>query len=68
MKASDYASPDSYKEKYLEGAIKNLDVELLIIPTIEDVKFNKNFGYVVMIQSTNHTTTSVDFIPDIFRG
>lgn len=22
MKASDYASPDSYKEKYLEGAIK----------------------------------------------
>ena len=53
--------------KYLEGAIKDPEVELLIIPTIEDVKFDGNFDYAVMAQSPNYTPASADFILDIFR-
>ena len=53
MEMPDYDSSDAYKEKYLEGAIKDPEVELLIIPTIEDVKFDGNFDYAVMAQSPN---------------
>ena len=42
-------------------------VELLIIPTIEDVKFDGKFDYAVMAQSPNYTPVSADFILDIFR-
>ena len=67
MEMPDYDSPDAYKKKYLEGAIKDPEVELLIIPTIEDVKFDGNFDYAVMAQSPNYTPASADFILDIFR-
>ena len=43
MEMPDYGSSDAYKKKYLEGAIKDPVVELLIIPTIEDMKFDGNF-------------------------
>lgn len=67
MKMPDYDSSDAYKKQYLEGAIKDPEVELLIIPTIEDVEFDGNFDYAVMAQSPNYTPASADFILDIFR-
>lgn len=67
MKMPEYNSSDAYKKKYLEGAIKDPVVELLIIPTIEDVKFEGDFDYAVMAQSPNYTPASADFILDIFR-
>ena len=67
MKMPSYDSSDAYKKKYLEGAMKDPEVELLIIPTIKDVKFDGNFDYVVMAQSPNYTPASADFILDIFR-
>ena len=67
MEIPDYDSSDAYKKKYLEGAIKDPEVELLIIPTIEDVKFDGKFDYAVMAQSPNYTPASADFILDIFR-
>lgn len=60
-------SSDDYKRKYLEGAIKDPEVELLTISTIEDVKFDGNFDYIVMAQSPNYTPSNADFILDIFR-
>ena len=42
-------------------------MELLIIPTIDDVKFAGDFDYVLMAQSPNYTPASADFIIDIFR-
>lgn len=55
------------RKKYLDGAIKDPVVELLIIPTIADVNFDGDFDYAVIAQSPNYTPTSADFILDIFR-
>ena len=67
MEMPDYDSSDVYKKKYLAGAIKDPEVELLIIPTIEDVKFYGDFDYAVLAQSPNYTPASADYILDIFR-
>lgn len=67
MEMPEYDSSDKYKKKYLEGAIKDSEVEFLIIPTIEDVRFSGDFDYVVMAQSPNYTPASADFIMDIIR-
>lgn len=56
-----------YIKKYLAGAIKDPEVELLIIPTIEDVSFRGDFDFAVLAQSPNYTPASADFIMDIFR-
>lgn len=66
MELPTYQDSDSYKKKYLEGAIKEPEVELCIIPTIKDVKFEK-FDFVVLAQSPNYTPQSADFILDIFK-
>ena len=63
----DFGSPEAMKIRYLKGAIKDPEVELLIIPTVEGVKFNGDFDYAVMAQSPNYTPQSADFIMDIFR-
>ena len=62
-----YNSSDNYKKRYLRGAMKDPEVELLIIPSIEDVKFSGEFDYAVLAQSPNYTPESADFIMDIFR-
>jgi len=67
MEMPKYASSAVYKKKYLEGAIKDPEVELLIIPTIEDVRFCGDFDYAVLAQSPNYTPESADYIMDIFR-
>lgn len=59
---------DIYKKKYLDSCdIKDPEVPLLIIPTIEDVSYKGNFDYAVLAQSPNYTPASADFIMDIFR-
>lgn len=62
-----YNASESYKRKYLEGAIKDPEVELKIIPTITDVKFDGSFDFAVIAQSPNYTPASADFILDIFK-
>lgn len=67
MEMPRYNSSDNYKNRYLQGAMKDPEVELLIIPSIEDVKFSGDFDYAVLAQSPNYTPESADFIMDIFR-
>lgn len=67
MELPQYDSSDYYKKKYLDGAIKDPEVELIIIPTIEDVKFHGDFDYAVLAQSPNYTPASADYIMDIFK-
>lgn len=62
-----YNDSKEYKKKYMLGAIKDPEVELRIIPTIEDVKFQGDFDYAVIAQSPNYTPASADFILDVFR-
>ena len=67
MELPKYNSTEAYKKKYLKGAIKEPEVELRIIPTIEDVNYNGDFDYVVLAQSPNYTPASADFIIDVFK-
>lgn len=67
MEIPKYNDSEEYKIKYLEGAIKDPEVELKIIPTVEDVDFCGDFDFVVMAQSPNYTPASADFILDIFK-
>ncbi len=67
MNLPKYNSDKNYKQKYLEGAIREPEVELRIIPQIKDVKYNGDFDFVVLAQSPNYTPASADFIMDIFR-
>ena len=57
----------SKKEKYLRDGIKEPEVPLLIIPTIEDVNFNGEFDYISLAQSPNYTPSSADFIIEIIK-
>lgn len=57
----------AYRKKYLDDAIMDPEVELLIIPTIEDVRFCGDFDYAVLAQSPNYTPKCADYIMDIFR-
>lgn len=67
MELPEYDASDVYKAKYLVGAQKDPVVELLIIPTIEDVRFCGDYDYAVLAQSPNYTPESADFIMEIFR-
>lgn len=67
MEMPKYNSPIAYKKKYLSEAIKDPEVELLIIPTIEAVKFHGDFDYAILAQSPNYTPASADYIMDIFK-
>ena len=67
MKLPIHSDSKVYKDKYLQGAIKEPVVELKIIPTVKDVKFYGDFDFAVMAQSPNYTPKSADFILNIFR-
>lgn len=62
-----YNSEQEYKEKYLEGAIKDPEVEFIIIPTVEGVNYHGDFDFAVIAQSPNYTPASADYIMDVFR-
>lgn len=63
----EYDSTEDYKKKYLTTAIREPEVEIKIIPTVEDVNYNGEFDFVVFAQSPNYTPASADFIIDIFK-
>lgn len=67
MDLPQHDSTKDYIKKYLSESIKDPEVELRIIPTVEAVNFNGDFDFVVMAQSPNYTPASADFIMDIFR-
>lgn len=67
MEMPEHDCSEIYKKEYLRGAIKDPEVALIIIPTIEDVRFYGDFDYVVLAQSPNYTPASADFIIDIFK-
>lgn len=63
----EYDAPASVKKRYIDNSIKEPEVPLLIIPTVENVKYNGDFDYAVLAQSPNYTPKSADFIMDIVR-
>lgn len=62
-----YNTDVQIKQEFLKGALKEPEVPFLIIPTIEDVKYEGDFDFVVMAQSPNYTPASADFIMDVIR-
>lgn len=67
MEFPSYNADEQEKQAYLKNAVKEPEVPLLIIPSIQDVKYNGDFDFVVMAQSPNYTPASADFIMDIVR-
>lgn len=65
MKRPNYDDCTEIKEKYVKTSIKDPEVPMLIIPTVEGVRYNGDFDYIVMAQSPNYTPASADFIMDI---
>ena len=62
-----YGDDEHVKREYVVTSQKEPEVPLLIIPTIEAVKYTGDFDYAVMAQSPNYTPASADFIIDIFK-
>ena len=62
-----YDADEQEKQEYLKTAIKEPKVPLLIIPSIQDVKYEGDFDFVVLAQSPNYTPASADFIMNIVR-
>lgn len=62
-----YNDSEQVKQEYLKNSVKEPEVPFIIIPTIEDVRYDGEFDFVVMAQSPNYTPASADFIMDIFR-
>lgn len=58
---------EEVKEEYLVGAIKDPEVEMLIIPRIADVRFHGDFNFATLAQSPNYTPASSDYIMGIFK-
>lgn len=62
-----YDASEEMKREYLKNSVKEPEVPFLIIPTIEDVRYDGDFDMVVIAQSPNYTPASADFIIDILR-
>lgn len=62
-----YDDYDHVKREYIAKSKADPEVPLIIIPTIEAVKFHGDFDYVVMAQSPNYTPASADFIIDVLK-
>lgn len=67
MEFPQYKDYPYVKKKYITASKKEPDVPLLIIPTVETVKYSGDFDYIVMAQSPNYTPASADFIMNIFK-
>ncbi len=63
----DFNDSDYVKKEYLKAGKKEPEVPMLIIPTIEEVKYNGDFDFAVLAKSPNYTPASLDFMIDIFR-
>lgn len=67
MDRPEYDDSDILKQQYLEIGDKDPEIPFTIIPTVEGVRYEGDFDFVVMAQSPNYTPASSDFIMDIFR-
>ena len=67
MEIPEYDDSEKIKTDYFETGIRDPEVPMLIIPTIEDVKYSGDFDFAVLAQSPNYTPASTDFVMDIFR-
>ena len=52
---------------FIDTGVKEPEVPMTIIPTVEGVAFDGDFEYAILAQSPNYTPASADFIMDIFR-
>lgn len=55
------------KQKYISESCKEPEVPMLLVPTVDDVKFDGKFDFATLAQSPNYTPASADYIMDIFR-
>ena len=62
-----YDDIDILKQQYFKVGDKDPEIPFTIIPTVEDVRYEGDFDFVVMAQSPNYTPASADFIMEIFR-
>ena len=67
MEIPRFNADDEEKIKYLNGAMTDQEVELIIIPTEEEVNFSGDFDYAILAQSPSYTPASADYIIKIFR-
>lgn len=67
MEFPSYDATKEMKQEYLKNSVKEPEIPFLIIPTIEDVKYNGDFDFIVMAQSPNYTPASADYIMDVLR-
>lgn len=67
MEFPSYNATKEMKQEYLKNSVKEPEIPFLIIPTIEDVKYNGDFDFIVMAQSPNYTPASADYIMDVLR-
>ena len=67
MKCPEYGDSDFVKKQFIKHSRQEPEVPLLIIPTIDGVKFDGDYDYAVMAQSPNYTPARADFIIEIFR-
>lgn len=67
MELPTYNDSKEVKQRFLKGAMKDPEVELEIIPSVELVKYDGDFDYAVLAQSPNYTPASADYIMDVFR-
>lgn len=67
MDFPDYDDSARVKQAYLDRGIKEPEVPFVIIPSVEGVKYNGEFDFIVVAQSPNYTPASADFIIDIVK-
>lgn len=67
MERPDFDDSQRLKELYFETAEKDPEVPFMIIPTVEGVKYNGDFDFLVLAQSPNYTPARADYIIDIVR-
>ena len=59
--------PEYIKRAYILNSKKEPEVPLLIVPTIDGVKYDGDFNFATLAQSPNYTPQSADYIMDVFR-
>jgi hypothetical protein len=58
---------DYLKTQYLNSSRREPEVPMLIIPTLDGVKYKGDFDFIFLAQSPNYTPSNADFIIDIFK-
>lgn len=67
MELPQYSDSKEIKKNYIDTGIKEPEVPLLIIPTIDDVKYDGDFDFIGLAQSPNYTPVEADYIMELFK-